>query len=232
MASPRASAQDPSAGADPDWQRARRPEHKAERRSAILSAAVCLLDEQGVEGATLSEIARRAGLSKANCYRYFESREAILLAVSIDETTAWAEALARRLEPLAGSSDVEEVARAFARSMSERPRLCMLISALSSVLERNVSAETVVEFKRAFNDRVFGSSAGLCAALPELSKEQAERFLLFHGLAVAGTWPNANPGPVVEEVLQRAEFAPRRLDFGRVIEEHGRTVLRGLLAGG
>ena len=69
--------------------RARRPEHKRERREAILAGARRLLDAEGVEGATLSAIARAAGLSKANCYRYFESREAILLAVILDEARAW-----------------------------------------------------------------------------------------------------------------------------------------------
>ncbi len=83
-----------------EWQRARRPEQKAERRDAIVAGALSLLDEEGVEGTTLSEIARRAGVSKANCYRYFESREAILLAVAIDEARGWAAELANRLGPL------------------------------------------------------------------------------------------------------------------------------------
>jgi AcrR family transcriptional regulator len=134
-----------------EWQRARRPEHKAARRDAILAAAISLLDEQGVEGATLTEIARRAGLSKANCYRYYESREAILLSVTLDEARAWTTSIVDRLTSLAGSGDIDGVAQVFASTSAERPRLCMLISCLSSVLERNVSAEAIASFKRAFH---------------------------------------------------------------------------------
>ena len=55
-----------------EWQRARRPGEKAARREAILSAARSLLDDEGVEGTTLSEIGRESGVSKASCYRNFE----------------------------------------------------------------------------------------------------------------------------------------------------------------
>lgn len=212
------------------WQRARRPEHKAERRQAILRAAESLVDDAGVDGATLSEIARRAGLSKANCYRYFESREAILLAVVIAEVRRWTGDLADRLEPLAESHDFDSVARAYATATAKRRRLCMLISSLSSVLEHNVCVETVAAFKRAFHPEMMGSAASMRAALPELSEEQVQTFLLFFGLFMAGTWPNANPAPAVAEVLASEEFASMGIDFETALFEHARVLLRGLLA--
>ena len=49
-----------------DWQRARKPEQKEERREAILAAAGRLLDAEGLEGTGLNAIAREAGISKAN----------------------------------------------------------------------------------------------------------------------------------------------------------------------
>ena len=62
-----------------DFERARQPEQKELRREAILEAATELLAEKGLHDISLSAIARRAKLSKANLYRYFESREAIFL---------------------------------------------------------------------------------------------------------------------------------------------------------
>lgn len=221
---------DDSAVHSKEWQRARRPEHKAERRDAILAAAVSLLDERGVEGTTLTEIASRAGLSKANCYRYFESREAILLSVTLDEAEAWTASVVDRLTPLAGSRDLDAVAQVYAESSAERPRLCMLISALSSVLERNVSAEAIAEFKRAFHPLILGSADVLRAAIRELTARQIEAFLLFIGMFTAGTWPSANPSPAVEEVLEHEEFAHARIDFETTLFSQSRIVLYGLLA--
>ena len=89
-----------------EWRRARRPEHKLVRKEAILSAARYLVDTEGVEGTTLSDIARQANLSKANCYRYFENREAVLLQVVLEETRDWTDAIVDGLYRLSRNGDV------------------------------------------------------------------------------------------------------------------------------
>ncbi len=230
MSRDRAQESEPEPPARTEWQRARRPEEKAERREAILSAAISLLDESGVEGTTLSEIARQSGVSKASCYRYFESREAILLELAVEEVRGWAADVEQRLEPLSGSRDVDAVARAFASATAARPRFCMLLSALSSVLEHNVSADAVLHFKRQFNGAAFQTVDGVRRALPELSPGQMQLFMRFLAMAIAGAWPSANPPPVVEEVMRREEFDAVRSEFEPSIFDYCRLVLRGLVA--
>ncbi len=214
----------------PDWQRARRPEQKKQRRDAITTAARSLLDEAGVDGTTLSEIARRAGLSKANCYRYFETREAILLELAIDEARVWSVALRASLAPLSGSGDVVAVANALAHTTADHPRLCSLLSALSSVLEHNVSVGAVADFKRTFNGLIFGTTDAFHSTLPMLAVEQLETFLRLTGPFIAGIWPNANPPPAVAEVLAREEFASWSVQFEPTLAAHTRLLLTGLLA--
>lgn len=51
------------------------------RVSALLDAAEELVEELGVEGFAMSEVARRAGAAHGSLYRYFESREALLAAL-------------------------------------------------------------------------------------------------------------------------------------------------------
>ncbi len=74
------------------WRRARRPELKEQRRTAILDAARTMLDNKGLGGSGLNALAREAGMSKVNVYQYFESREA---SPSLNPSPACAEALAR-----------------------------------------------------------------------------------------------------------------------------------------
>lgn len=210
------------------WQRARRPEQKQERRDTILGAAVELLDEEGLEATTLSAIARTAEISKANLYRYFESREAILLEVTLEETREWIEALAAALRPLAGSGDLAAVADALARSLHERPRLCTLLSALASVLEHNVGVEVVVEFKRRFHGLLTEIVAAVIAAVPGLAAADAELFLRSVFFVVVGTWPAANPPPAVAEALERDELAGLCVDFAATVRTHAYVLLRGL----
>ncbi len=62
---------------DLTFQRARKPEEQQLRRAAILAAAAELFDAEGAQGAGLNAIAARAGFTKSNVYRYFESREEV-----------------------------------------------------------------------------------------------------------------------------------------------------------
>ncbi|MGQ4402615.1 TetR/AcrR family transcriptional regulator [Streptomyces hayashii] len=52
-----------------------------ERREQILRAALDVFSEHGERGASLKEIADRAGMSQAGVLHYFDSREDLLLAV-------------------------------------------------------------------------------------------------------------------------------------------------------
>ena len=57
------------------------------RRALVLDAARAVFEEHGIEGASMREIARRAGYTPGAIYSYFESKEAIygaLLAQSLD----------------------------------------------------------------------------------------------------------------------------------------------------
>jgi AcrR family transcriptional regulator len=50
------------------------------RRAQITDATLALVADHGLQGATMLRIARIVGMSTAALYRYFESREAILMA--------------------------------------------------------------------------------------------------------------------------------------------------------
>src|ERR1700733_7845369 len=63
------------------FQRARNAEQREARRRAILDTAAAMLAEMPVAQVSLNELSRRAGLAKSNVLRYFESREAVLLAL-------------------------------------------------------------------------------------------------------------------------------------------------------
>ena len=210
------------------WSRARRPEEKQARREAILAAARDLVDAGGLDAASLSAIARRSKISKANLYRYFESREDILLEVISEDSEAWSIELAQTLGGLAGSDDHEAVIAGLVESVCARPRLGMLTAVMSSVLEHNVSAERIAEFKRGYGARVEPLVAALAAALP-LAPADAMRFMTFFFVALAGAWPIAHPPAVVAEVLADEEFRPLAVDYETHLEAHARALLVGML---
>lgn len=52
-----------------------------ERRNAIIEVAAALFEELGYEAASMSELAKRLGGSKSTLYRYFPSKDDVVLAV-------------------------------------------------------------------------------------------------------------------------------------------------------
>jgi TetR/AcrR family transcriptional regulator len=52
-----------------------------EKEKAIIEAAVALMGERGVDGATTAEIARRAGVTEKTLFRYFPSKKDLIRRV-------------------------------------------------------------------------------------------------------------------------------------------------------
>ena len=70
--------------------RARSPEQKEERRRHLLDTARSLLSEMtDVHDLGINELARRAQMTKSNVYRYFESSEAVLMDLLVEEFAGW-----------------------------------------------------------------------------------------------------------------------------------------------
>ena len=213
---------------NPSFQRARQPEQKQQRRAAILAAAATLFADGGFDKITLSAIAREAGISKANVYRYFESKEEIFLHLSLEDNAAWVADLEIQLADVATCGDLEEVAGVLARSLSARPRLAALAAVTSSILEHNVSEQVVLAYKQAMLPLAIRLGNALHAAMPALSIEQAREFLLYLYVVQTGLWPLAHPAPVVQQVLARPELAVFCVSWERDLQRMLVVVLRGM----
>lgn len=204
--------------AEDGFQRARSPERKAERRASILEAARALLDEGGPEAATLSAIASRAGVVKSGLYRYFESREEILIQLLIDGCEKMVEELEAEAEMLVAEDApparrVLHLAAGTAECFAERPRLCHLMSIMAGTLEQNISVPKVIELKRAMHVLHERSVAALVRGHGGLSVNGAEIAMRMIFTSVAGLWPIANPGPRVQEAMETANLPSFAVDF-------------------
>lgn len=69
------------------------PYHHGNLRRAIIQATLELVDERGINGFTLSEAARRAGVSVGAPYRHFVDREAVIAAAAAEGFAALNESL-------------------------------------------------------------------------------------------------------------------------------------------
>jgi AcrR family transcriptional regulator len=179
---------------------------------------------------SLNELARRAGMTKSNVYRYFESREAVLIDLLRDEWFAWFVTLTTTYAPPPDDTPpLRHLAGHVARTLAARPLLCTLTSALPTVLEQNLSAAAVIDFKR-LTLVFFGEAAAFLAAqAPALSAVQAQRWLIDSAVVLTGLWPHARPAPSVEQALAQApDLAVFHWDFAADLERLLYAIARDL----
>jgi len=199
----------------PAFLRARSPDQKEERAQALLRTARAMLSAgTPLSALSLNELARQVGMTKSNIYRYFESREAVLLAILAEEWQGWLDGLRAAPRPRGGGDELSRLVRRVARSLAARPLLSILTSALPSVLEENLSVEAIADFKRLTLAFFTEAAALLHAEAPSLSTEAALRFMSDSAIVIAGLYPHAFPPPHVKGVVDGdPAFAVFRHDY-------------------
>ena len=98
------------------------------RRAAALAAARAIAAEGGYEVLTMREIAQRSGVSRATLYRYFSSKDELLIEVSLALNASLREEIQAR--PPAAATPAERVTDVFARVLGALAREPKLLAAL------------------------------------------------------------------------------------------------------
>lgn len=95
---------------------ARTAYHHGDLRRALLDHALALVGERGPAGWTLTEAARRAGVSHAAAYRHFTNKQDLLVALAIEAFDAFASALERARATIPADGTAEARIAAMARA--------------------------------------------------------------------------------------------------------------------
>src|SRR5215471_10863916 len=99
-----------------------------QRRQRILDAAVALAAEGGYDAVQMREVALRADVALGTLYRYFSSKEHLLVSALASEVAGIRERLAER--PPRGADDAERVMDVIRRSMRSLQRQPDVIAAM------------------------------------------------------------------------------------------------------
>lgn len=193
-----------------------------------------MLSEMPVAELSLNELSRRVGLAKSNVLRYFESREGVLLDLFAQLARDFLSGMVGQLRAVDVRQPVQErvisVSAALASAFAAQDMFCELLSSQAGVLERNVSAETVVRYKRE-GHAILGDFAGaIHEAIPELDMPRAREAARTIMLLVGAYWSHVHPPQAVQDAYAAdpgLNFLPEGL---RASLERSLTVLfSGLL---
>ncbi|MEN0068380.1 MAG: TetR/AcrR family transcriptional regulator [Myxococcota bacterium] len=174
------------------FQRARRPEQKAQQRERIVVAARSFLEQaEHSSELSLADVANLAGMARSNVYRYFDSREDILLAILGAEIALWIQDVIERLATAEGDLDSRllHLAVTIDEATAPRPLLCHLVSVLPGLLDTtrgNDPADPFISDMQRLRERL---TQAMTQAVPELT--EAEHFDLMRHVTsfIIGAWP-------------------------------------------
>ena len=114
-------------------------ERGKQRVAALLDAGATVFAEKGYDGATMTEIAERAGAAIGSLYQFFPSKEALAEALFDRFAERWAASFAR-VEELAPGRSARELADLFIDhklgQRTDRDAAIALSSAVAGVVER------------------------------------------------------------------------------------------------
>lgn len=210
--------------------RARKPEQKQQRSTAILEAARRLALRDGVGAVSLGTIAADVGMHKTALLKYFGTREEIFLRLAEEEWRNWA---ATVVDELSGVQvDDTRLVSALATSFTRRPLFCQLLTYSALTLERNVSLEAVRRSKRAALNAASQVADAIHSSVPALSRSACLELTSMTGVTAAGLWQIAHPPPVILELNADSDFHPHGgpglTNFDDAVSRFIRVYLDGL----
>lgn len=166
--------------------------HHGDLRVALLTAARTLLDADGVPAVSLREVARRAGVTPAACYRHFRDKEALLVALAVEGFDEFTEAL--RASSAGQRHSFAAMGVAYVQFAVERPGMFRLMFG-PAVADRGRSPDLLAAIARA--TQLFDS--GLKSSRRAKSVDPVEGLRAWAGvhglatLAIDGMLPGYDP---------------------------------------
>ncbi len=174
------------------FKRARRPEQKAQQRNRILEAARAFLAGAQHSGElSLADVANLAGMARSNVYRYFDSRESILLGILTEEAADLVDEVVERLALVDGglAERLEHLAAILDEATAPRPVLCHLVSVLPGLLDTAQSAGPDDPLTRDVLELRERLVSAMHRAVPELGEARHVDLLRHVVSFIIGAWP-------------------------------------------
>lgn len=160
----RAIARPPAQAADPRDLAQKLPQPA--RREEVLEAALALISEHGLAGASLRKLATRLGMSQPSLYHYFPSKDALVTEI-VDYSTARMLGVGLAVSPPSGIADIPRFAKEATLALYATESHPRFVRFLFSVAIESPKHRALVE--RMFEERLrpsFGMLAEVFARNP------------------------------------------------------------------
>jgi AcrR family transcriptional regulator len=159
----------------------------AERREAVLAAAVIEFAARGLAGTSTEDVARRAGISQPYLFRLFPTKKALFLALVDRCFRQVAAAFEAGAADRVGEDALEAMANAYHQLLQDRTLLLLQLQAYAACDDPEIRDATRTGFKQ------------LWALVERLSGLPYERVVMFFAMGMLMNVAAAMDLPAVDE---------------------------------
>ncbi len=209
-------------------QRATNEEDKLEKRQVILTAAMQTFKKTSYNEVTMSAVAVKSKLAKGTLFLYFPTKEEMFLALMEEQLIEWFDAVDMELDSLTAKSSISTVASLVADSLQERTEFTRLLAIHSTILEQNVSYESIFKHKQIILQKLAGTGARLEKSLPFLKAGEGAHVILQCQALVVGLWHLTDPSPIARKVIEKERLSAFDLDFNSEFQNILTSLLYGI----
>ena len=195
----------------PNFKRARSEEQKRERAEEIKNAVDELFREYPYHTITWTVIADKLGLTRANLYPYFQTKEEIFLELCADKREIYYNALRTAIPKESGYSK-EVMAEVWANILNANTDHLHYSDILHTIIETNVSVDRLAVYKRGFYQSTYAISSWLGEQRGLSRQDSYDMFINIHYHAV-GIHGILRWNPIIAAALEKEDITPPKLDF-------------------
>lgn len=183
------------------FQRARSEDQIQNRIKEIIDATASIYNSVGYEGLNFSIISEYTKFTRPNIYKYFKTKDEILLVILKEDFKAFTSALIKSFK-INKIYSLKEITEIWTDRLLEHGRLLDLYALLFTAIEKNVSVEALAEFKRELISIYFQLIDFIGELFPNASKDSIKNFI-YSGLILAcGLYPMSKLTNLQKEAIK------------------------------
>jgi AcrR family transcriptional regulator len=171
-------------------------------------------------------IAKEAGFTRSNLYRYFKTKEDIFLKLLALDITIWRKDAEKTFTE--EEKDIIDFSKRWVVLWLKHKRMLEIYTILYTLLEKNASLEALVDFKKSiFADMGFSIEV-ISKILPFMIADKAMEFMYASLSLVTGVYPLMDLTPKQKEAMQIVgmEMSPEMVVS--MLESSTLSLLKGL----
>lgn len=207
-----------------DWKRARSSEQVEQRIGSILTACEELLSESRPHELKMRDVAQESGLAVGAIYRYFRSKEVLILSVYLNK-------MDELLQDIASYSPNGPGLDNFSEHMTKvftKHKFFWYLSAYAgAILETNLTDDEVREHKNSAMEMTTLCIQQLTQSIPEISADEIFNLFMDSFFYTCGLYSYAFPPNNIGKILEEPELKNFKPDWDSSI----RRMIKSLLAG-